>query len=60
MGSRMHQTSLMLLTKLWFEDVDDWNAAYNTNITSVSFSALAFLSLLQAAPIDHTSSAIVA
>lgn len=45
--------------ELWKESVDDWNATYNTDVTSVYFSTIAFLPLLQAAPQSHHPSAIV-
>ena len=44
---------------LWQESVDDWNKTYNVDVTSVYFTTVAFLPLLQAAPEDHTSSVIV-
>jgi len=45
--------------ELWKEGVDEWNATYNTDVTSVYFSTVAFLPLLQAAPEGHRSSVIV-
>lgn len=45
--------------KLWQESVDDWNSTYNTDVTSVYFTTVAMLPLLQKAPPSHTSSAIV-
>lgn len=44
---------------LWQESTDEWNATYNTNVTSVFFSTVTFLPLLQRAPRDHNSSVIV-
>ena len=41
------------------ESVDDWNDTFNTDVTSVYWTSLAFLPLLQAAPQDHFSSIIV-
>lgn len=48
-----------LKQELWKESVEDWNACYSTDVTSVYFSTVAFLPLLQAAPKEHESSAIV-
>lgn len=45
--------------ELWKEGVDEWNATYNTDVTSVYFSTVAFLPLLQAAPKTQRSSVIV-
>jgi len=44
---------------LWQESVDEWNATYNTNVTSVFFSVVSFLPLLQRAPPEQTSNVIV-
>ena len=44
---------------LWKEGVDEWNQTYSTDVTSVFFSSLAFLPLLQAAPSGQTPSVIV-
>ena len=44
---------------LWQESVEDWNTTYETDVTSVYFTTVAFLPLLQAAPKSHTSSVIV-
>lgn len=46
-------------SNLWQESIDEWNATYNTNVTSVFFSTVAFLPLLQRAPPSHNSSVIV-
>lgn len=45
---------------LWSkESPEDWNDTYNTDVTSVYFTTVAFLPLLAAAPPNHTSSVIV-
>jgi NAD(P)-dependent dehydrogenase (short-subunit alcohol dehydrogenase family) len=44
---------------LWKEGVDEWNQTYNSDVTSVFFSTIAFLPLLQAAPEKHNASVIV-
>lgn len=44
---------------LWSESVDEWNQTYSADVTSVFFSTVAFLPLLQAAPHQHNSSVIV-
>ncbi|KPI39149.1 Rhamnolipids biosynthesis 3-oxoacyl-[acyl-carrier-protein] [Cyphellophora attinorum] len=36
-----------LKSKLWEESVDEWNQTYNADVTSVYFSTVAFLPLLQ-------------
>ena len=46
-------------SKLWTEHVEDWDATFRTDVTSVFFSTVAFLPLLQAAPREHCSSVIV-
>lgn len=49
-----------LKEQLWdSESVDEWNETYSSDVTSVYFTTLATLPLLQAAPEDHTSSVIV-
>ena len=48
-----------LKKNLWQESVEDWNTTYETDVTAVYFSTVAFLPLLQAAPKSHTSSVIV-
>lgn len=48
-----------LKDNLWPEKVEDWNETYNFDTTSVYFTTIAFLPLLQAAPKDHWSSVIV-
>lgn len=49
-----------LKSKLWdSESVEEWNETYSADVTSVYFTTLAFLPLLQAAPKDHYSSVIV-
>lgn len=50
-----------LKNKLWSaESESDWNSVYNTNVTSVYFSTVAFLPLLQAAPINaHSSPSVI-
>ena len=48
-----------LKENLWQESVDDWSATFNTDVTSVFFSTVAFLPLLQQAPQGHNSSVIV-
>lgn len=46
--------------QLWdSESVDEWNETFNSDVTSVYWTTLAFLPLLQAAPKDHYSSTIV-
>ena len=45
--------------ELWKEGVDEWNSTYNTDVTSVYFSTIAFLPLLQSAPTSQKSSVIV-
>lgn len=44
---------------LWQEASDDWNQTYNADVTSVFFSTVAFLPLLQAAPTGQNASVIV-
>lgn len=46
-------------SKLWNESVEDWDFTFRTDVTSVFFSTVAFLPLLQAAPYNHSSSVIV-
>jgi len=53
------EDAVQLKKNLWQESVEDWNTTYNTDVTAVYFSTIAFLPLLQAAPKDHTSSVIV-
>jgi NAD(P)-dependent dehydrogenase (short-subunit alcohol dehydrogenase family) len=49
-----------LKEKLWnAESSEEWGSTYNTNVTSIYFTTVACLPLLQSAPRDHTSSAIV-
>lgn len=49
-----------LKKQLWdSESVEDWNETYSSDVTSVYFTTLASLPLLQAAPQDHYSSVIV-
>lgn len=49
-----------LKDKLWSsESPEEWNDTYNTNVTSIYFTTLACLPLLQAAPKTHVSSAII-
>ena len=49
-----------LKDQLWSKETpEDWNSTYNTNVTSVYFTSVAFLPLLSAAPKGHTSSIIV-
>lgn len=44
---------------LWEESVEEWNATYSSDVTSVYFSTVAFLPLLQSAPSTQKSSVIV-
>ncbi|KAK4940835.1 hypothetical protein LTR10_019107 [Elasticomyces elasticus] len=44
---------------LWKEPIEEWNSTYNTNVTSVFFSVVTFLPLLQRAPEKLNSSVIV-
>ena len=45
---------------LWSEEVDEWNATYNADVTSVFFSTVAFLPLLQKGfQQGHSASVIV-
>lgn len=49
-----------LKKQLWdSESVEEWNETYSTDVTSVYFTTLASLPLLQAAPKDQSSSVIV-
>lgn len=49
-----------LKDKLWdSEGPEDWNETFNVDVTSVYFTTLATMPLLQAAPKDHFSSVIV-
>ena len=49
-----------LKDQLWdSEGPEDWNETYNSDVTSVYFTTLAMMPLLQAAPKDHYSSVIV-
>lgn len=49
-----------LKQQLWSkESPEDWNETYNSDVTSVYFTTVAFLPLLAAAPKEHTSSVIV-
>lgn len=46
--------------RLWSkESTEAWNSTYNTNVTSVYFSTVACLPLLEAAPKEHNASTIV-
>ena len=45
--------------KLWHEKFQDWDATFRTDVTSVFFTTIAFLPLLQSAPHSHFSSVIV-
>lgn len=48
-----------VVKQLWeSESVDEWNETFSTDVTSVYFTSVACLSLLQAAPKDHCSSII--
>ena len=51
--------AIQIKANLWEESVEDWNATYNSDVTSVYFTTVAFLPLLQEAPKDHFSSVIV-
>lgn len=51
--------AVQLKKNLWQESPEDWNTTYNTDVTGVYFSTVAFLPLLQAAPKSHASSVIV-
>jgi NAD(P)-dependent dehydrogenase (short-subunit alcohol dehydrogenase family) len=44
---------------LWKEPIEDWNSTYNSDVTSVFFTTVSFLPLLQTAPHHLTSSVIV-
>jgi NAD(P)-dependent dehydrogenase (short-subunit alcohol dehydrogenase family) len=44
---------------LWQEFPEDWSTTYNTDVTVMYFSTVAFLPLLQAALKSHASSVIV-
>ena len=48
-----------LKSQLWAEEVDSWNQTYSADVTSVFFSTVAFLPLLQAAPQGQNPSVIV-
>ena len=49
-----------LKKKLWEEPSEEWNETYNSDVTSVFFSTVAFLPLLQKGVQNgHTSSVIV-
>jgi len=48
-----------LKKNLWQEPVEEWKDTYNTDVTSVFFTAVTFLPLLQAAPKNAGSSIIV-
>jgi NAD(P)-dependent dehydrogenase (short-subunit alcohol dehydrogenase family) len=45
--------------ELWGESVEEWNATYSSDVTSVYFSTVAVLPLLQAAPTRQKASVIV-
>lgn len=50
----------VLRETLWdVEGVEDWSETYSADVTSVYFTTLATLPLLQAAPKDHAASVIV-
>jgi len=51
--------AVQMKKNLWAESPEEWNATYNTDVTAVYFTSVAFLPLLQAAPKTHTSSIIV-
>ena len=51
--------AVQMKKNLWQESVEDWNTTYNTDVTAVYFSTVAFLPLLQAAPKSQNSSVIV-
>lgn len=44
---------------LWGEDMAEWRDTYNTNVTSVFFSVVSLLPLLQAAPPNLDASVII-
>ena len=48
-----------LKENLWKEKVEEWNSTYQTNVTSVFFSIVSFLPLLQAAPKELDASVII-
>ena len=49
-----------LKEKLWnAESFEEWGSTYTTDVTAVYFTTVACLPLLQAAPAEHSSSAIV-
>ncbi|KAK5445155.1 hypothetical protein LTS15_010246 [Exophiala xenobiotica] len=58
-GSPDAEDAEQMRSNLWQEAVDDWNATYKTNVTSVFFSVVSFLPLLQRAPEKLNSSVIV-
>jgi NAD(P)-dependent dehydrogenase (short-subunit alcohol dehydrogenase family) len=51
--------AVQMKKNLWQESAEDWNTTYNTDVTAVYFTAVAFLPLLHAAPKSHSSSVIV-
>ncbi len=48
-----------LKENLWKEEVEQWSETFTTNVTSVFFSVVSFLPLLQAAPKELDASVIV-
>jgi NAD(P)-dependent dehydrogenase (short-subunit alcohol dehydrogenase family) len=48
-----------LKAKLWQESVDEWNQTYNADVTSVYFSTVAFLPLLQAGVNKGQSASVI-
>ncbi|KAF2722458.1 NAD(P)-binding protein [Polychaeton citri CBS 116435] len=60
-----HEDARDLKQKLWEnESVEEWNGTYNTNVTSVYFTTVAFLPLLQAGitpkgPLNRFASSVI-
>ncbi|KAL9114228.1 MAG: hypothetical protein Q9227_001650 [Pyrenula ochraceoflavens] len=54
------QTAAEIKDALWNKETPEaWNSTYNTNVSSVFFTTVAVLPLLEAAPENHNASAIV-
>jgi NAD(P)-dependent dehydrogenase (short-subunit alcohol dehydrogenase family) len=58
-GSADSEDAKEIQKELWKESVDEWNRTYSSDVTSVYFSTVAVLPLLQAAPAQQKASVIV-
>ena len=58
-GTPDASSATQMRDNLWKEKVEEWRDTYQTNVTSVFFSVVSFLPLLQAAPRELEPSVII-